>query len=100
MVPETVPAVEVDRQIRDHFAIEDKVILVIETAHTDGIFNTSTLKRVVEITTRLLAIDGVDARNIISLATEKSGRRGPGRGNFPTFLDPVPATREAIAQTR
>jgi len=100
MIPKSEPAVEMDRRIRQHFDIEDKIILVIETEHRDGIFNTETLTRLAELTAQLPKVDGVEAHNIIGLATEKSGRHSSGPVRFPTFLDPVPATPAAIAGMR
>ena len=43
LVSENAPAVLYDRSIREQFGIEDPVVVLIRSAHPDGIFNSATI---------------------------------------------------------
>ncbi|HVR98928.1 MAG TPA: MMPL family transporter, partial [Thermoanaerobaculia bacterium] len=100
LVPRDHPAVVYDRQIRDELGVRDPIAVVVRTAHRDGIWNAATLQRVRDLTAALAGIDGVRPADVTSLATEHTFRFRPRSLQLRTFLEPLPATREAISEAR
>lgn len=97
LVPRNDPAVAADAEIRAHFGLRDPIVVLVETAHPDGIYNFATLERVAHLTEALAAIEGVE---VTSLATEHRQRVFPGTLDFRTFLEPLPDTAERMADLR
>lgn len=92
LVPPEDPAVLFDAEVREHFELRDPLVVLIETSHPEGIFNTDTLARVRDLTAALAALPEVGPRHVTSLATETRDRVYPGTLNFRPFLDPFPET--------
>lgn len=70
LVPPEDPAVLFDAEVREHFELRDPLVVLIETSHPEGIFNTDTLARVRDLTAALAALPEVGPRHVTSLATE------------------------------
>ncbi len=100
LVPHDAPEIEHDREIRREFGIDDPIVVVIQSDDPEGIFNAHTLQVVDEFTTAFMALDGVRADNVFSLATEYGDRVFPGTLRFRRLLEPVPTTREEIDLVR
>ncbi len=100
LVPAAAPEVRYDRAIRGEFGVRDPTVVLISSAHPDGIFNPGTLRLVRDLTTDLLAIDGVRAEDVLSLATELSFRWRPGTLRKRTFLEQLPETADELALLR
>lgn len=100
LVPRRDPAVVYDREVRAAFGVRDPVVAVIRTDHPDGVFNPGTLRRVRDLTAALQGLEGVDAADLLSLATEHTFRFQPGSLRLRTFLEPLPRTPGQIAQLR
>ncbi|MEE8587563.1 MAG: MMPL family transporter [Acidobacteriota bacterium] len=92
LVPPDHPAVHIDAQVRERFNLRDPIIILIETSHPDGIFNSETIRKVQQLSQDLQGIQCVGPGNIMSLATEKRDRVFPNTLRFRGFLDPMPDT--------
>lgn len=99
-MPEDDPAVAIDAEIREHFGLRDPIVVLIETSHRDGIYNTATLSSVQRISDALAALDGVGDGDVTSLATEHRDRVYTGTLNFKPYLDPLPDTPELMEMLR
>lgn len=95
------PEVLYDRDVRATFDVEDQIVVILETPAPGGIWNPRTLRRLAELTRRLGALEGVDPKEITSLATEHSQKsRGANALDFRTFLDPLPRTAGDVERIR
>jgi len=100
LVPDNDARVVVDREIRAQFAIEDPVVILIETESESGIYDHSTLTLIRDLTEDLLQLDGVSSTNVVSLATEKVDRLHEGTLRFRGVLDPFPRDVVEIRRVR
>jgi uncharacterized protein len=101
LVDPHAPEVLYDREVRATFDVEDQMVVVVETGAPAGIWNLHALRLLAELTRRLAAVEGVDPKEVISLATEHSQRsRGADALDFRTFLDPFPRTAAEVASVR
>ena len=100
LVPHQAPEILVDLAIRDDFAIDDPVVVVIRSNDGSGIYNAHTLALIDELTTVFKALDGVRPGNVFSLATEYGDRVFPGTLRFRRMLEPLPTTPEEIERLR
>ncbi len=100
LAPPDAPAVAADRAARRIFGLRDPLLVVIESAHPDGIFNPDSLDRLRRLTDALAALPGVGRESVESLATEVGGSFLPGTGMPRGLLDPPPRTPEQLAQVR
>ncbi len=96
LVPESAPETVFDREFRDRWDIQDKIVVVIDSGKPDGIYDGDILRALVKLTERLGTIDGLARDDVTSLATEKSDRVVGGTLNFVGFLDPVPSSGELM----
>ncbi|MEY2411111.1 MAG: uncharacterized protein QOF48_3781, partial [Verrucomicrobiota bacterium] len=94
------PAVRQDDAIRREFGIEDNIVVLVRTRHTNGIFNSNTLQLVRDLTAAFKWVPGVDGSNISSLATEPTFRFRPGTLHFQPLLEPPSQTTQQLAQLR
>jgi len=100
LAPPGDPTVRFDAEVRQHFGLRDPIVVMIETAHRDGIYNPATLARVAALTPALARLPGIGTDNVISLATERRDRVYPNTLTFRPFLDPPPTTPELLATLR
>ena len=103
LIPPRAPEAVYDREVRREFGVRDPLVAVVRTDRPEGIFRTSTLRRVVELTAALARLDGVGGvreDGVTSLATERGFRFRAGTLQRRTLLDPLPATPAAIAELR
>ena len=100
LVPPDDPAIATDRAARRLFGLRDPLLVVVETTHPNGIFNTGTLDRLQRMTRDIAALPGVGPDAVQSLATEMSGRFYPDGSRFRTLLDPPPQTPARLAEVR
>ncbi|MCH9035160.1 MAG: MMPL family transporter [Planctomycetes bacterium] len=100
LVPPDAPEIRIDREIRDQFATEDTMVVLITVPQGESIFNRDTLALVKELTKEIKALEGVRATDVVSLATEHGHRVWPGTINARKFLDPLPATEEELTRLR
>lgn len=100
LVPRDDPAIVTDRAVRRLFGLRDPLLVVLETAHPDGIFNAGTLDRLRRMTEDLASLPGLGPDSVQSLATESGGRFDPGGSGFRPLLDPPPRTPERLAEAR
>ncbi len=100
LVPPGDPAVRFDAEVRRHFGLRDPIVVVLDTARRDGIFNFETLRRLRDLTAALEKVEGVPRGGVTSLATEKRDRVYPGTLDFRPFLDVVPRTPAEMALFR
>ena len=94
------PAVIQDNAIRREFGIEDNIVVLIATAHTNGIYNSNTLQLVRDLTAAFKEVPGINPSNVVSLATEPTFRFRPGTLHFQTVLEVPSHTPQQLAQLR
>ena len=92
LVPKKDPVVQVDREVREIFGIRDPIVILIETAHPEGIYNVATLDSVRKISDAVLELPGIESHDVTSLATERRDRVFPGTLKFRQYLNPFPDT--------
>lgn len=101
LVDPKAPEVTYDREVRATFDVEDQIVVIVENPEPGGVWNLRTLRLLDDLTRKLSALDGVDPREVASLATEHSQKsRGSNALDFRTFLDPFPRTAEDVASIR
>lgn len=100
LVPPDDPVVKLDAKVREHFGLRDPIVVLLETSHPDGVFNTATLRRLEALTESLAALPEIGAENVISLATERRDRVYPGTLSLMPYLDPFPESPELMALLR
>jgi len=98
LVPPNDPEVLLDRQVREEFATEDMMVVLIRPPDQDSIFTPGTLQLVKDLTAEILAIEGLRDTDVTSLATEHGHRVWPGTINARRFLEPLPETEEELAR--
>ena len=90
-------------QVKKEFSLHDVVVLgVVNETHPDGVFNPTTLRRVLELTEfsqkmtdpkdpqkRVVSRDVIAPGNVDTIE-----QAGPGRVRFKWLMQKVPATRE------
>lgn len=100
LVPPDDPAIALDRDARETFGLKDPLLVVIETRHPAGIYNTATLELVRSLTSELAAMPGLGPGDVQSLATESGGGFYGDGFSFRPLLDPPPTTAERLAEVR
>ena len=100
LAPQGAPEILIDEQIRRDFGLDDPIVVLIQSEHPEGIFNCETLELVDRLTQAFLAMDGVRASSVFSLATEYGDRVWPGTIRFRRFLEPFPENEEDYARLR
>ncbi len=100
LVSEDDPAVIEDNAIRREFGIEDNIVVLVSTTHTNGIYNSNTLQLVRELTAAFKTVSGINPSNIASLATEPTFRFRPGTLQFQPLLEPPSNTPQQCDQLR
>lgn len=100
LISKNAPEVIYDKSIRDQFSIEDEIVVLIRSDHPDGIFNPGTVQLVRDLTAEFARLPGVNASDIMSLATEPSFRFRPGTLVNQTMLEPPLKTKAELDQLR
>ncbi len=100
LISKNAPEVIYDKSIRDQFGIEDEIVVLIRSDHPDGIFNPGTVQLVRDLTAEFSRLPGVNASDIMSLATEPSFRFRPGTLVNQTMLEPPLKTKAELDQLR
>lgn len=100
LVPPNDPAVLFDEEVRREFHLRDPIVVLIESAHPDGVYNPGTMRRLKGLTEALARLDGIGPDNVVSLATERRDRVYPGTLVFRTLLDPLPDTPRLLQLLR
>ncbi|MEM8930950.1 MAG: MMPL family transporter, partial [Acidobacteriota bacterium] len=77
LVPQNDPVVRFDDEVRRHFGLRAPIVVILTSEHPEGLFNLGTLRRVRAISSALQALDGIEPRQITSLATEIGDRVVP-----------------------
>ena len=100
LVPPRAPAVLIDEEVRRTYGVRDQLLVLVEPAHPDGIYNPESLRRLTGLTEALAALPRVGRENVRSLATERSGRYDLKRRAFLPLLEPVPESPAQLAELR
>lgn len=100
LVPPRAPAVLIDNEVRRTFGLRDQLLVLVETAHPDGIYNPESLRLLSGLTEALAALPGVGRTNVRSLATERGSRYDRVRLDFLPLLEPFPQSPERLAELR
>ena len=100
LVPVHADEIRVDRAIREEFAIEDPIVVLIKTDDANGIFNVHTITLIQTLTDEFEKIEGVRPTDLFSLATEHGHRVRPGTLHVRRFLEPLPDTPELLNRLR
>jgi predicted RND superfamily exporter protein len=100
LVAQNAPEVLYDKEIRRQFGIEDNIVVLIQSGHPDGIFNPGTVQLVRDLTAQFTQLPGINASNVMSLATEPSFRFRPGTLINQKLLEPPLKTKVELDQLR
>ena len=100
LISKNAPEVVYDKSIRDQFGIEDEIVVLIRSDHPDGIFNPGTVQLIRDLTADFARLPGVNASDIMSLATEPGFRFRPGTLVNQTLLEPPLKTKAELDQLR
>ncbi|MFY9821686.1 MAG: MMPL family transporter [Thermoanaerobaculia bacterium] len=100
LMPGDDPVVRFDAEVRQHFHLRDPIVVLIETAKPEGIYNLDTMRRVQQLSDALTRLPGVGRDEVMSLATEHRDRVYPGTLSFRPFLDPLPDTPQLLETLR
>jgi predicted RND superfamily exporter protein len=100
LVSENAPEVRYDKAIRDDFGIEDEIVVLIQSGHSNGIFNPDTVQLVRDLTTAFTNLPGIKPSSVVSLATEAGFRLRPGTLIRQTLLEPPLQTKADLDQLR
>jgi predicted RND superfamily exporter protein len=100
LVSPTAPEVVCDKEIRDRFGIEDKIVVLIQPRHGNAIFNAATLQLVRELTAEFKQLSGIVPADVMSLATEPSFRVRTGTLIQQKLLEPSLQTQLELDQLR
>jgi predicted RND superfamily exporter protein len=96
LISPDAPEYQFAQSIRHQFGIQDKIVVLIRAAGTNGIFNPATLQLVRDLTADLQKLPGINPSNVISLATEPSFRLRPGTINPQKILEPPLKTQAEL----
>lgn len=100
LVPEDSAAAAIDREAREHFGIDDQVIVVLRSHAPEGVLNAESLARLAQLTRALSRQDAIDEEHLQSLSNEPSDRVRPGTFEFRTWLDPLPTSEADLVRLR
>ncbi|HEX7183628.1 MAG TPA: MMPL family transporter [Thermoanaerobaculia bacterium] len=100
LVPPAAPAVLVDQEVHRAFGRRDPLLVLVEPAHPDGVYNPETLRRIAGLTEALAALPGVGRDHVRSLATQRGSRYDLERRDFLPLLEPFPESPERLAELR
>ncbi|MBI1850174.1 MAG: MMPL family transporter [Planctomycetes bacterium] len=100
LVPTADPRVVYDAEVRSTFGIQDPIVVTITTTDPAGVFNPRALALVRDLSTDFSAIPGVEAEDVVSLATEKRDRVRAGTLEFQRFLEPFPDDAASLSTLR
>ena len=100
LVPTNDERIDVDREIRTEFGVEDPIVVLVRTEHPSGIYNLDTLALIQALTDEIAALPGVNPAMISSLATNRGHRVYPGTLTPRPFLDPPPRNEADLARIR
>ena len=100
LVPTHADEIRVDRAIREEFATEDPIVILIKTDQPEGIFNVHTLTLVKNLTHEFAQLEGIRPTDLFSLATEHGHRVKPGTLQVRKFLEPLPNTPVLLNRLR
>ncbi len=102
MLPDTAPVRVFHHETKKEFGLYDIVVLgIVNEKHPQGVFNPSTLKKVFDITEEIKKIDGVIAREIVSLSTKDNIEQGDiGSVKFNWLMEAPPKTQKEALKVR
>src|ERR1035441_1094395 len=94
------PEVIYDEAIRRQFGIEDQLVVLVQSSHPDGVFNSGTLQLVRDLTAEFARMPGIKADSVMSLATEPGFRFRLGTYDVHPLLEPALTNKAALEQLR
>jgi hypothetical protein len=100
LVDKTAPEVRFDKLVRERHGIEDPVVVLVKSAHPDGIYNSDTLQLVRELTEAFARLDGINSNKVVSLATQRGFRLRPGTLIYERLLDTPRQTPAQLKELR
>ncbi|MFV1985960.1 MAG: RND family transporter [Gemmatimonadota bacterium] len=89
-------------RLKEEFSLYDIIVVgVVNDEDADGVFNPSSLARILELTRAIEGIDGVIRQDLLSLATVDNISQGePGVLRFTWMMREPPETRAAAIEIR
>lgn len=98
LIPPDDPAVAVDNAIKQHFALEDAIVIFIESPRPGGILDKASLARVRDLTLAILDEPDITRSEVKSLATESRDRIASM--DISPYLSPLPESPQDLADLR
>ncbi len=89
-------------EVKDHFALSDFIVVgIVNEVGEDGVYTPEILARVHKLTKHILEIDGVIARDVLSLAVvDDISPEGPGTVRFQWLMESPPADKQEARAIR
>ena len=102
MLPETQADRVFHNDVKDEMALYDAIVVgLVEPAHVDGIYNPASLGALYRATERILELEGVVSRDLMSLSVaDNIDQAGPGTVRFEWLMPEPPQDREASLAIR
>jgi len=102
MLPDDQPDRVFHNEVKEEMALHDAIFVgLVEREHPDGVYNPASLGAVHQATDRIMELDGVVARDLMSLSVvDNIEQAGPGTVSFEWLMPEPPETREASLAIR
>jgi len=100
LIPSSDPRILADEAVRARFGYADPFVILIRAEGPAGIYTTETLDLVAELSKRIVAIEGLSALDLTSLATEHHYAHKQGTLKRATLLEVPRQTTGALATLR
>ena len=100
MLPADQPDRVFHNLVKQEFSLYDMIVVgIVNEEHENGVFNTQSLARILELTRHIETIDGVIRQDVLSLASVDNVQQdGAGTVRFQWLMSTPPATeQEALA---
>jgi len=99
-VPSNNPVAVFSQDVEDQFGVVDPVIVGVFSEAPEGIFNTNTLKLILDLTRDIEALDSAIAGDTVGLASSKNITSTEEGLDVGPFMEAVPETPEEIETLR
>jgi predicted RND superfamily exporter protein len=99
-LPPDSPALVYRDKVESIFGLTDPMVIAVKSEHENGVFNPHTLKLISELSDQLLEFEELNAKRMISLATEDDIYGTEFGMEVEAFFDSPPTSTEEALQIR
>ena len=95
-IPDDLPALARKRQVEERFGLKEPIVVAVFRDAPGGIFNPHTLRLIRDVSGAIQQLPGVEADDVISVATESGVYFEDGEPGFEPLMKEIPGTPEAL----